>query len=87
MKCKVYVLLAVNLFIAFFYCIQGTFILHPCNINYQGRQIYFVMALLGPPHSVSFNESYVLLHYQGKKSKNFDIVVQNANVLTIFIRE
>jgi hypothetical protein len=87
MKVSIIGLLTLNLALAFLYIVQGSFMLHPKHIQYEGNKIELAMALLGPPDGVSFGKSGVFLHYKKTRCKSFDMTYHDGYVSIVYTRE
>jgi len=87
MKIRIVELFAVNLVLTLLYFMQGSFIVHPRYVRYEGKQIGFAMTLLGPPCGVSFGKTQVLLHYKSRIHKDFDLAFHGGYVSFVYMRE
>ncbi len=85
MRVRIIGLCVVNLILALLYCMQGSSILYPRYIRYEGKGVGFVMVLLGPPCSVSVGKRNVLLHYRNRTHKAFDVAVHGGYVSAVYL--
>jgi hypothetical protein len=87
MKVRIIGLAGVNLILAVLFCIQGSFVVHPRHIRYDGKHIGVAMLLLGPPCGVSFSRTRLLLHYKNQTHKDFDLAFSRGHVSLVYMRE